>query len=648
MPARHLPTRSLPQHPDLDQLKRQAKELLGAFQDGTAEAVAEVHAHFRPETIAAGATTFALHDAQLVLARAYGFESWPKLKAHVDGATVQQLAEAVRANDLEQVRSLLGRRPELARIGVDNLSVVHFAVLNRAPDMVRLLMEHGASPREGVYPHRDATSALTLAIERGDTEIVGIIEDVERQRREAQSGRAAPPPEALFGAITAGAAERAIGMMAADPALIHTCHPLLGWTPLHLAAKRLDTAVVRWLLERGADPARRGWHDVTPLDMAAHFSDAGHSSELASVARLLLDRGAEMTPWAAAALGDAAWLRARHAAGMLTNNIEDTGGLLRIAASHNRPEILELLLDFKFDPDERTRFGNGDDVVFTWGMPLWHCASTGRHAMAETLLRRGADPNASVYASGTPLYQAYSRADRKMIALLERYGGRPDATVAGLYRRRDLAKQLIDREASTSVHDGIGTGQRVAEELLWPATCGGDPEIVRMALAGVDWSRDDRRWFSVLEQAIRFSNDGTEPWAEAGWDRRQYLTCFRLLLDRCDPNLRGRSQDNGRFGLTILHSVVAARPHVTAAERLAFATMLLDAGAHLDVRDNLLQSTPLGWACRWGRLELVTLFLERRADPVEAGAEPWARPLAWASRHGHGQIVQALRAAGAG
>ena len=35
----------------------------------------------------ADAATFALHDAQLVLARAYGFESWPKLKAFVDGAS---------------------------------------------------------------------------------------------------------------------------------------------------------------------------------------------------------------------------------------------------------------------------------------------------------------------------------------------------------------------------------------------------------------------------------------------------------------------------------------------------------------------------------------------------------------------------------
>lgn len=58
------------EHPDLDQLKRQAKELLKAFTTGLPDAVAEVNAHYR----GADAATFALHHAQLVLARAYGFD----------------------------------------------------------------------------------------------------------------------------------------------------------------------------------------------------------------------------------------------------------------------------------------------------------------------------------------------------------------------------------------------------------------------------------------------------------------------------------------------------------------------------------------------------------------------------------------------
>lgn len=58
----------------------------------------------------------------------------------------------------------------------------------------------------------------------------------------------------------------------------------------------------------------------------------------------------------------------------------------------------------------------------------------------------------------------------------------------------------------------------------------------------------------------------------------------------------------------------------------------------------LLKSTPLGWACRWGQLPLVKLFLDRGADPVEADAEPWATPEAWAKKMKHEAVLAALRA----
>jgi hypothetical protein len=76
--------------------------------------------------------------------------------------------------------------------------------------------------------------------------------------------------------------------------------------------------------------------------------------------------------------------------------------------------------------------------------------------------------------------------------------------------------------------------------------------------------------------------------------------------------------------------------------------MLLDAGARTDIRDEFLKSTPLGWACRWGRVELVKLLLTRGADPIEREAEPWARPIAWAERRHHPGIASILRQHGVG
>ena len=54
---------------------------------------------------------------------------------------------------------------------------------------------------------------------------------------------------------------------------------------------------------------------------------------------------------------------------------------------------------------------------------------------------------------------------------------------------------------------------------------------------------------------------------------------------------------------------------MTPEERVLFARAILDRGARLEIRDHLLESTPLGWACRWGVLPLVKLFLDRGADP---------------------------------
>lgn len=619
----NLPTRELREHPDLDQLKRQAKELLDGFVSGNAAAVAEVNAHFRD----ANPSAFALHGAQLVLARAHGFDSWPQLKAFVDGVTVKRFEEAARTGEVAQLRAMLKQRPELV-----NSSALRYAVLRRDSVMVRMLMERGANARTGVYPHRDATTPLVIAADRGYDEIVAIIDEAERRRRETNGGATgAGDPEQLFRAIASGENDRAVSLLESDPSLVHAKLLSHGWTPLHIAAAKLNVNLVGCLIQRGADVNAKGrnWTEQTPLDSAAHSAGAGNSASFADVAKRLLRAGAVMTPWAAVSLGDARWLQARHAQGSLFNPIEGTGGMLRIAASCNRADILQLLLDLGFDPNERARMEDvdADDIAFTWGMPLYHCAQFGKYEMAEMLLKRGADPNGKVYASGDPVFQAYDKRDWKMVELLQRYGGVPEATTAGLFRQTELARNMLAGEAKYG-SEGVG-GDTLPEQLLWGGACGGDVEIVRMALERIDRPRDDPWWFHIMEQPIRMWSDGGAQ-----------LDCLKLLVERCNPNILGRTGDS--FNLTILHSIAGARPHVTAELRLAFATVLLDAGARTELRDGLLASTPLGWACRWGHAELVKLLLERGADPVEASAEPWATPKAWAEKMKHDNVLKLL------
>ena len=90
--------RSLPQQPSLEQLKKQAKELLEQFRAGEPVAAAEIRRfEHNPD-----ASDFALNDAQRVLARAYGFASWPKLNAFMDGVTITRFTDAVKAGDMAQ------------------------------------------------------------------------------------------------------------------------------------------------------------------------------------------------------------------------------------------------------------------------------------------------------------------------------------------------------------------------------------------------------------------------------------------------------------------------------------------------------------------------------------------------------------------
>ena len=126
-------------------------------------------------------------------------------------------------------------------------------------------------------------------------------------------------------------------------------------------------------------------------------------------------------------------------------------------------------------------------------------------------------------------------------------------------------------------------------------------------------------------------------------ERSAMLECFRLLLERADPSVHGDRERGWVGGRTLLHDLCGERHVMPVDERVAIATMLLDAGARVDIRDDLLMSTPLGWACRWGRVELVQLLLSRGADPVESDAEPWATPRAWATKGGHTRILGLLR-----
>jgi ankyrin repeat protein len=617
------PARRLPSQPNLEQLKKQAKELLESYRAGAPSAAAEVSVYERKPD----AANFALKDAQRVLARAYGFPSWPKLKAFVDGVTIARFAEAAQAGDIVQVRTMLAARPEL--VGMDwaendEHRALHYAVLRRDVPMVKLLMEAGADARKGIWPNRDATAALTLARDREFFDVVAVIEEEEQLRRVEMScpnAMVSPEQDQISAAILHGDTATAMRLLEADLSLIQACDRG-GGTPLHVAAQAANVEMVAWLLERRANVRKQDVHGMTALDRAAEAVDPrnDHAARFAEVARMLLEHGAEKTIFAAVALGDLEVVRERIAADPtpLRQNGRN-GGLLTLAVNHGQLEMVGLLLDLGADVDERTMLEELEEPVLSWGAPLWYAALGNRLEITRLLLDRGADPNANVYASGWPLSNAWNHEGGAVKQLLLERGARAQPHTVAAHHDVAAARRLLEDEP----------GRHVVEELLWSAADHGCPEIVALALAHLRGPLDDRAAHWVLMQPIRGA--GVDPAKNEG-----FFTCLELLLQHgVDPNA-------ARMGATTLH-FTAARSGVDGASRARFAAMLLDHGARLDLRDDLLQSTPMGWACRWGRLEMAELLLARGASVEEPDAEAWAQPRAWAKKMGRTEILALLK-----
>ena len=132
---RHLPVR-----PDLNQLKRQAKEMLKAVRAGEPEALIEFR-HFHPDPPDPSAAKLA--DVQLALARAYHAPSWMRLVQACD------LIDAIWRDDVKTVERIVSQNPQLihepARIRESNWGPPMSYAANLGRDeIIRLLSKLGA------------------------------------------------------------------------------------------------------------------------------------------------------------------------------------------------------------------------------------------------------------------------------------------------------------------------------------------------------------------------------------------------------------------------------------------------------------------------------------------------------------------------
>jgi hypothetical protein len=124
-------TKEVPAHPSLEQYKKQAKDLLKSVKSGNLQMVQSIlqrlkQDHPRPGRLAElelKEAELRLADAQFLIARDYGFESWPRFAKHIESlaresspaSTFESAVDAVVAGDLPKLQRMLREVPGLVR-----------------------------------------------------------------------------------------------------------------------------------------------------------------------------------------------------------------------------------------------------------------------------------------------------------------------------------------------------------------------------------------------------------------------------------------------------------------------------------------------------------------------------------------------------
>jgi len=134
-----MPEKELPARPNLEQYKKQAKELARDANAAGPDAIQRIRRH-HPQF--AEGRRVALTDAQLVIAREHGFESWPKFAAHIRTLQLQRSVESLddpvaaflraacvpredshASGTLDEAEAILARFPRVARANIHTAAV---------------------------------------------------------------------------------------------------------------------------------------------------------------------------------------------------------------------------------------------------------------------------------------------------------------------------------------------------------------------------------------------------------------------------------------------------------------------------------------------------------------------------------------------
>lgn len=433
--------RQLPDSPNLEQLKKQAKTLLNDARGGDKTALerfASLPALSATAVEKIDATELALHDAQSVIARGHGFGSWNALREEVEARTLT-FADAVD----EFVRAATGGAADRAR---------------------RLLTLHPAV----------ATATLQTALVLGDAA------HVEARLTEHPSLAATPG-----------------GPQQWEP-LLYVCH-----TCLHRDdTRRLDglLTIARRLIALGANPNAEyhwNWHPELPRTaLWGALITMGH----VPLAQALLEAGANPTDGVSAHIaggsGNIPALELLHRFGMDVNGV--AGGvppLVYILTYAENPSGPRWLLEH--GADANLPWGPDHEA------PLHVAARRWDMAMVELLMKHGADPARRRADGYTPHSLAELHGNREIAVSLLAHGATNelsplDQFIAAAARAdRDAADALL------RAHPHLTSELRPEHHLMLhrPAESGNAAALETMLARGFDPRAKDKDGVTALHRA---------------------------------------------------------------------------------------------------------------------------------------------------
>lgn len=290
--------RQLPERPNLEQLKRQAKDLLHAVRQRDPDALERARAlpAFASRADEAIVRALALHDAQSLVAREHGFDSWNELREHVESATLEvdaaadEFVAAATNERRDRAERLLALHPGIARANLyaalllgDAAAVA--ARLSREPALATA--PGGARGWQPLhYVCYTATGTRTPERERG---LVAIAKQLIALGAEPNL-RFPWRHHEVYRPVLWGAACKVHSLPLARALLEAGADPSDGVT-LTLAASGGDIPTLELLREFGADP-----NGPWATDGSAALYAILHWSESAVGARWLIEHGADPDP----------------------------------------------------------------------------------------------------------------------------------------------------------------------------------------------------------------------------------------------------------------------------------------------------------------------------------------------------------------